>query len=68
MKNQLESHKRACENKNVCNAIIPSERTKTFEINICQKSEKAPPITYVECLIEKIDGCKKILKIHPQQK
>ena len=54
----------------LCNAVIPSEDTKTLEIIICQKSEKAPPITNVdlECLIEKIDGCKKILKIYPQQK
>ena len=55
----------------LCNAVIPSEDTKTLEINICQKSEKAPPVTNVdlECLIEKIDGCKKILKfIHNRNK
>ena len=35
-----------------------------------QKSDKVPFIfyTYLECLMEKIDGCKKILKINLQQK
>ena len=44
---------------------MPSE-----EFNQHQKSYKAPFLIYadLERLIEKIDGCKKILKIHPQQK
>ena len=39
---------------------MPFEDTKTVEINQYQKSDKAPFIIYadLECLIEKIDGCK----------
>ena len=49
--NKLQSHNRACENKDFCNVNMPSE----------------PFIIYadLECITEKIDGCKiKILKIH----
>ena len=39
---------------------MPSENTKMLEFNQYQKSDKAPFIIYadLECLIEKIDGCK----------
>ena len=39
-----------------------SEDTKILEFNQYQKSDKAPFIIYadLECLIEKIDGCKNI--------
>ena len=39
---------------------MPSEDTKILEFNQNQKSDKAPFIIYadLECLIEKIDGCK----------
>ena len=39
---------------------MPAEDTKVLEFNQYQKSDKAPFITYadVECIIEKIDGCK----------
>ena len=39
---------------------MPSEDTKILEFNQYQKSDKAPFIIYadLECLIEKIDGCK----------
>ena len=39
---------------------MPSEDTKTIEFNQCQKSDIAPFITCpdLECLIEKIGGCK----------
>ena len=39
---------------------MPSEETKILEFNQFQKSYKAPFIIYadLECLIEKIDGCK----------
>ena len=59
-KNKLESHKKACENKDFCNVIMPSEDTKILEFNQYQKSDKAPFIIYadLECLIEKTDGCK----------
>ena len=59
-KNKLQSHKRVCENKDFCNIIMPSEDTKILQFNQYQKSDKAPFIIYadVECIIEKIDGCK----------
>ena len=39
---------------------MPSEETKILEFNQYQKSVKAPFIIYadLECIIEKIDGCK----------
>ena len=39
---------------------MPSENTKMLEFNQYQKSDKAPFIIYadLECIIEKIDGCK----------
>ena len=54
-------HKRVCGNKNFSKIIIPSEDTKIFEFNQYQKSDKAPFIIYadLECIIEKIDECKK---------
>ena len=57
---KLESHKKVCENKDFCNVIMPSEDTKIWEFNQYQKSDKAPFIIYadLECIIEKIDGCK----------
>ena len=60
IKNKLESQERACKNKDFRNAIIPSEDTEMLEINQYQKSDKAPFIIYedLECIIEKIDGCK----------
>ena len=43
-----------------CNIIMHSEDTKILEFNQYEKSGKAPFIIYadLECLIEKIDGCK----------
>ena len=62
--NKRESRKKIFKNKDFCN-VMPSE-----EFNQHQKSYKRPFLIYadLERLIEKIDGCKKILKIHPQQK
>ena len=39
---------------------MPSEETKILELNQYQKSDKASFIIYadLECIIEKIDGCK----------
>ena len=58
--NKLQSHKRVCGKKDYCKFIIPSEDNKILEFNQSQKSDKAPFIIYVdlECIIEKIDGCK----------
>ena len=59
-KNTLESHQKVCEYKDFCNVIIPFEDTKILEFNQYQKSDKALFIIYadLECIIEKIDGCK----------
>ena len=59
-KHKLESPIKVCENKYFCNIVMPSEDTKILDFNQHQKSEKAPFITYadLECLIEKIGGCK----------
>ena len=40
--------------------VMSSEKTKILELNQYQKSDKAQFNIYVdlECLIEKIDGCK----------
>ena len=45
-KNKLESHRSVCENKYLCNVIMPSGDTKISEFNQHQKK------------IEKIDECK----------
>ena len=49
-----------CENKDFCNAVMPSEDSKILEFNQYQKSDKEPFIiyAYLEFLIEKIDRCK----------
>ena len=59
-KNNLEPHKRVCENKDFCNIIMLSEDTKILKFNQYQKSNKTPFIPYadLEYIIEKIDGYK----------
>ena len=59
-KNKFKSHKKVCKNKDFCNIIMTSEDTKILQFNHNQKFDKVPFIIYVdlECLIEKIDGCK----------
>ena len=68
--NKPESHKKVCENHDFCNVMMHSEKTKVLDFNQFQKSDKAPLniCADLECIIEKIDGCKIILKIHLQQK
>ena len=58
--NKSKPHKKLCENKDFCNFIMPSEEAKILEYNQYQRSDKAPFIIYtdLECLVEKIDGCK----------
>ena len=58
--NKLQSPKRVCENKDFCSIIMPSDDTKILEFNQYQKLDIAPFIIYpnLECIIEKIDGCK----------
>ena len=64
-RNKLESYKKVCENKDLCNAEMLSQDTKLLEFDHCQKSDKVPFITYAdfECLIKKIGGCKNNLEI-----
>ena len=59
-KKKHESHKIVCENKDFCNVSMFSEDIKIIESNKYQKSVEAPFVTCadLECLIEKIDGCK----------
>ena len=68
--NKRESHEKVYENKDFCNVVMLSEDNKILQFNQYQKSDKAPFIIYgdLECLIERTDGCKIILKIHTQQK
>ena len=49
---------------------MPSEDTKILEFNQYQKSDKAPFVIYpdLECIIEKFEDVKIILKIHLQEK
>ena len=60
-KNNLQSHTRACKNKDFCSVNMPSEDIRISEFNQYEKSDKAPFIIYadLEYIIEKIDGCKK---------
>ena len=53
-------HKRVCQNNDFCNVIRSSEDTYISEFNKNKKFDKAPFIIYadLECIIEKIDGCK----------
>ena len=67
-KNEGKSHKNR--NKDFWNVIMPSKDTEILEFNQYQKSDKASFISYadLECIIKKIDGCKKNLEYHLQQK
>ena len=67
-KKKLEPHKKICEKMIFVMLLQTFEDTKILEFNQYQKSYKAPFIIYLECIIEKIDGYKIILKIHLQQK
>ena len=57
---KLKYHKKVSENKDFCHIAMPSEDTKILEFNQYQKSDKLSFVIYadLECLIEKIDGCK----------
>ena len=59
-KNKPELHKIACKNKDFCSIIMSSGDTKILKYDTYQKSDKAPFIIYadLECIIEKIQGCK----------
>ena len=55
-KNNLESHKKVCENKDFYNIVMLFEDNKISEFTVYQKSNKTLFITYgnLECIIEKI--------------
>ena len=55
-----EFHKTVYENKDFLNVTISSEDPKILAVSKYQKLHKAPFNIYVdlECIIEKIDGCK----------
>ena len=59
-KSKLELHERVSESKDFHSATMSCEVTKVFTFNQNQKSDKATFIiyAYLECLIEKCDGCK----------
>ena len=59
-KNKLQSHKKVCENKYLCNVIMLSEGTEISELNQYQKYDKASFIIYkdLECIIKNTDVCK----------
>ena len=48
MKNKLESHIKAYENKSFCNAVIPSEDTRILEFNQYHNSDKVQFSIYAE--------------------
>ena len=52
--------KKACENKDFCDAVMLSEDTKILEMNQYQVFVKASSVIYVdlESLIKKADECK----------
>ena len=47
-KNNLESLRRICENKDFCKIVMPSEDIKIFEFGQYKKSEKASFIIYAD--------------------
>ena len=62
--NKRESHEKLCGNKNFCNFVMPFQDTKILEFHQYHKSDKALFIIYadLECILEKIDGCKNNLE------
>ena len=60
IKSKLDLHKKIFENKNHCNVIVLSEVTKILVFDRYRNSDGRSFIIYgdLECLIEKIDGCK----------
>ena len=56
---KIDLHKKACENKDFCDVVIPFEDTIILKSNQHQKVDNTTFIIYVdlESLIEKIDVC-----------
>ena len=53
--NKLESYKKVCENKDLCNVEMLPQDIKMLEFDYYQKSDKVPFIAYADfaCLIKK---------------
>ena len=47
-KNELELHKKVCQNIDFCSVEMPFEDTKLLEFNQYQKSDKAPFVIYAD--------------------
>ena len=60
IKNKPELQKKVCKSKDFCNFVMLSEDTKILKFNQYKESDKVPFNIYadLECLTEKIDGCK----------
>ena len=58
-KNQLESHKKICENHDYCHVDMPTKDNNIIKYNHGEKSMKVPFIIYadLECLLEKMSTC-----------
>ena len=54
-KNELESHKKICENHDYCHVEMPTKNNNIIKYNHGEKFMKVPFIIYVdlECLLEK---------------
>ena len=57
--NNLEKHKKICENHDYCHVEMPNEDNKIIKYNQGEKSVRSPFIIYadLECLLEKIGTC-----------
>ena len=53
----IESHEKVCQNKYLCNIVMPFEDTKILGFSQYQKSDRGSFIIYLDlkCLIEQID-------------
>ena len=58
-KNNLEAHKKICENHNYCNVEMPNKNNNIIKYNQGEKSIKLPFVVYadLECLLEKMSTC-----------
>ena len=60
-KNELESHKKVCKNKDFCGVLMPSEDTKILQFLQYQRSDKTPSIIFTDfgyLKKKKMNGCK----------
>ena len=55
--NKLKSHEKVCQNKDLCEVVMPTEEDNVLKFNKFVKSDKMPCIIYadIESLIKKID-------------